>query len=616
MSRDLYPYYERELLAIRQLAQEFARLYPAAAGRLLLEPNQSTDPHVERMIEAFALIAGRIHHKLDDDFPELTDALFHVLYPHYLSPVPSLAVVQFVADPARTPLNDGFLIPRESRLFTPPVQDVPCRYRTAYPVTLWPVGVASARMHGPPYPAGLTPPQGTAAVLRIQLEGLAGATFDKLALDTLRFHLLGENQLVAELYELLLNNATRVVLAATDRPGVPPVVLAPSAIAPVGFENDEALLPYPPQSFPGYRLMTEFFAYPAKFWFLDVAGFRRAKEAKFGAKCELQIYLNRTNPNLEKGVEAGTFRLGCSPAVNLFEATAEPISLTQARYEYRVVPETGHPLGMEVYSVDGVTGLDPTAAANVEYRPFYSIDHATGRGETGSFWYPTRRSSGREDDRGTEVYLSLVDQSWKPQLPATSTLVVRTTCTNRNLPSALQRAGDRLNLQLESAAPVSAIRCVRVPTMPLRPARRRNAHWRLLSHLSLNHLSLSDPVEGRTALQEILRLYDFSDPESGQQLAEVNRLLIEGLVGLNSQRVVRRLDDSAASGFCRGLEVTVVLDEEKYVGTGAFLFASVLERFLGAYVSMNSFTQLVAKAQQGEGAIRRWPPRSGTRTLI
>jgi type VI secretion system protein ImpG len=453
-------------------------------------------------------------------------------------------------------------------------------------------------------------------VLRIQLEGQAGATFDKLALDTLRFHLIGGNQVVAELYELVLNHATRVVLAPTDRPGAKPIVLPPSAVSAVGFGPDEGLLPYPRQSFPGYRLMTEFFAYPAKFWFVDVTGFRGAKEAGFGAKCELQIYLTRTGPNLEKAVEAATFRLGCTPVVNLFEVTAEPISLTQARYEYRVLPEAAHPLGFEVYSVDRVTGVDPTAGANVEYRPFYSIDHATGRGERGAFWYPVRRASGREDDRGTEVYLLMVDGGWQPHLPATSTLVVRTTCTNRNLPTALQRAGDRLALQLEMAAPLAAIRAVRTPTLPLRPPRRRGAHWRLLSHLALNHLSLSDPVEGRAAFQEILRLYDFSDPEAGAQMAEVNRLLIEGVLGLSSRRVVGRVDEGAASGFCRGVEVTVEFDEEKYVGTGAFLFASVLERFLGLYASINSFTQLVARTKQGEGVIRRWPPRSATRNLI
>src|SRR5947209_8670852 len=190
MSASLYHYYERELLFIRQLAQEFAKQYPAAAGRLLLEANRSVDPHVERLIEAFALLAGRIHHKLDDEFPELTDALLDVLYPHYLAPIPSLGVVQFVADPARTPLLEGFRIDRHSRLRTRPVGDLPCKYRTAYPVTLWPVVLTGARLQPPPFPADFRPPRGTAAALRLQLECQAGATFSKLKLQTLRFHLM------------------------------------------------------------------------------------------------------------------------------------------------------------------------------------------------------------------------------------------------------------------------------------------------------------------------------------------------------------------------------------------------------------------------------------------
>jgi type VI secretion system protein ImpG len=613
MSRDLYPYYERELVAVRQLAQEFARQYPAAAGRLMLEPTRSTDPHVERMIEAFALLAGRVRHKLDDEFPELTDALLHILYPHYLAPVPSAAVVQFVADPARTP-PDGFTLARGSRLFTPPVQNVPCRFRTAYPVTLWPLSVEAARLQGPPYPVGVNPPPGTAAILRLRLESPAG--FDKLPLETLRFHLLGENQLVAELYELLLNHASQVVLNAPDKPALKPLMLPPSAVTPVGFERDESLLPYPRQSFPGYGLMTEFFAYPAKFWFLDVSGFGRAKAAGFGTKCDLTVYLRRTGGNLEQGVDASTFRLGCTPVVNLFEQAAEPVPLTQAKHEYRVVPDVAHPIGLEVYSVDQVAGVDPDGGPPTEYRPFYSIDHPTGRGERGAFWHPTRRASTLENDRGTEVYLSLVDAGWNPSLPATSTLVINTTCTNRDLPSALQRAGDRLALALEGAAPVSVIRCVRTPTLPLRPQRRRGGYWRLLSHLSLNHQSIADGAEGLGSLREILRLYDFSDPESGQQLAEINRLIVEGVVGLSSKRAVGRVDGAQASGFCKGVEVTVELDEEKFVGTGAFLFASVLERFLGGYASLNSFTQLVARSRQGEGVLKRWPPRAGDRTLI
>src|SRR5262249_12118180 len=158
MSETLYPYYERELLFIRQMAQQFGQQYPAAAGRLMLEPGRSGDPHIERMIESFALLAGRIHAKLDDEFPELTDALLGVLYPHYLAPVPSMAVVQLVLDGARSPLPRGFLIERGSFLRPRAVQDTPCRYRTCYPVRLWPVELSGARLLPPPFPVGLAPP--------------------------------------------------------------------------------------------------------------------------------------------------------------------------------------------------------------------------------------------------------------------------------------------------------------------------------------------------------------------------------------------------------------------------------------------------------------------------
>jgi type VI secretion system protein ImpG len=531
--------------------------------------------------------------------------------------------VQFVADPARTPLLDGFAIPKHTEVLTPPVNDLRCRYRTAYPVTLWPVAVVGARLQGPPWqslrlPPGFRLPDGTAAVLRLQLECQAGAKFADLSLDALRFHLLGENHVVAELYELLLNHTSQVSIVPADQPTAPRLDLtAAQALAPVGFEPGDDLFPYPPQSFPGYRLLTEFFAFPAKFWFVDLLGLGRACRAGFGKRADVLVCLKRTSANLEKAVEAATFRLGCAPAVNLFEKTAEPIPVTQARYEYRVVPQADQTDGMEVYSVDEVTGMDPEGGPEpVAYRPFFGIAHPCGRGRE-AYWYASRRASTRENDHGTEVYLNLVDRGWDPLMPATTTLVVRTTCTNRELAAPLQRAGDQLALELKLAAPVSEVRCVRTPTLPLRPPRRRRgSYWRLLSHLSLNHLSLTDLEEGRLALQEILRLYDFSDPESGHQRAEVHALLVEGLVGVSSRRVVGRVGEAATAGFCRGVEVTVELDEEKYVGTGAFLFAAVLERFLALYATVNSFTQLVAKAKQGERVIKRWPPRAGDKPLL
>jgi type VI secretion system protein ImpG len=621
MSEALYPYYERELLFIRQLAQEFARQYPAAAGRLLLEPNRSTDPHVERLIESFALLAGRIHHKLDDEFPELTDALLGVLYPHYLAPIPSMAVVQFQLDAGRVELPDGFLIDRHSRLHTPAVEYqpgklLPCQFRTGYPVVLWPVAVTAAWLRPPPFPAGLTPPAGTKAALRLQVECQADAVFTGLSLDKLRLHLAGDNHIVAGLYELIFNHTLQVVFRPLDRERRgPPLVFGPhECLGQVGFERDEGLLPYPNQAFLGYRLLTEFFAFPSKFLFVDLGGWRRARQAGFHKKAEVVLFLSGTRPNLEECVDATTFRLGCTPVINLFEQTAEPVPLTHARYEYRVTPEVTHPLGVEVYSVTEVSSAAP--GTTTRYQPFYSFRHGSPAGGPRAFWYASRRPSLLEGDRGTEVYLNLVDVGFHPRLPAESVLVVRTTCLNRDLPTLLQHAGEGLAFELEKVAPLAGLRCVRSPSLTLRPPLRRGAYWRLLSHLNLNHLSLSDTAEGREALQELLGLYDFSDPQAGGQLAAVTRHLIEGIVGVSSRRVVGRTGGPVSGGFARGVEVTIEFDEEKYVGTGVFLFACVLECFLGLYVSINSFSQLVGKTKQGEGAFKRWPPRAGEQQLL
>jgi type VI secretion system protein ImpG len=618
MSEVLYPYYERELLFIRQLAQEFAKQYPAAAGRLLLEPNRSIDPHVERLIESFALLTARVQHKLDDEFPELTDALLSVLYPHYLAPIPSMAIVQFDVDPARAQLPQGFAIERLSRLHTQAVDQLPCSFRTGYPVTLWPIVLSDAKLQPPPFPNQLRPPPRTAAVLRLQFECKAEMQFHQLALDRLRLYLFGDAPVTSSLYELLFNHTIQVAFRPLDRDAQQgAIILRPEeCLTPVGFDRDEALLSYPNQSFAGYRLLTEFFTFPAKFLFVDVGGWERARQAGFGTRLEVVFYLNRSLANLEQNVDAQTFRLGCTPVVNLFEQTAEPIPLTQSRFEYRVVPDVAHPYGMEVYSVESVVSVDPTTNTTTAYQPFYSFKHGTTRESNRAFWYAARKASGLEGDRGTEVYLNLVDLDFDPRLPAEQTLVVRTLCTNRGLPAKLQQAGESLYFELESAAPLSRIRCVRTPTTPLRPPLRRGAHWRLISHLSLNHLSLTDPHEGRLALQEVLKLYDFSDPEAGQQLAAVTQQLIEGITGVSSRRVVGRTGAPTSSGFCRGTEVTIEFDEQKYVGSGLFLFACVLERFLGLYVSINSFSLLAARTKQGEGYLKKWPPRTGEHPLL
>jgi type VI secretion system protein ImpG len=614
MNETLFPYYERELLFIRQMAQEFAVKHPHASGRLLLESNRSADPHVERLLESFALIAGRVQQKLDDEFPEISAALLEALYPHYLAPIPSMGMLQFELDPVRAQLPGGFSLARHSMLRTGPVDGVPCKYRTAYPVTLWPIQITGAVFQAAPFPRGLVPPTGAAAALRLQFESSGPMKFAELEIERLRLYLDVDLHILPSLYELLFNHALQVVFRAGEaETGRAPFVLPPSScLAAVGFEPLDSLLPYTPAARLGYRLLTELFVFPAKFWFVDLQGWERVRRGGWQRHCEVVIFFDRTVPILEKSIAVDSFRLGCTPVVNLFEQAAEPVPLSAMQIAHRMVPDATQPRGLEVYAVDKVKTTNPADNSTYEFRPFFSIHHPRRAGERSQlYWYTSRSTSLAEKDQGTFVDLHLVDLDFQPQIPGAS-LEVATTCTNRDLPSELRALGTRVGFDLEAAAPLASIRCLRPVTPTLRPQPRRGRLWHLISHLSLNYLSLAEEAKGREALQGILGLYDFSDPQAGQQqLAAVTREFMEGITHVGSRRIIGRLARAGLSDFCRGLEVAIELDEDKFPGVGVFLFATVLERFLAMYVSSNSFVQLTAKRTGQPGAFKRWPPRPG-----
>jgi type VI secretion system protein ImpG len=360
----------------------------------------------------------------------------------------------------------------------------------------------------------------------------------------------------------------------------------------------------------GYGLLSEYFAFPDKFLFFDVTGLEQAAQAGFGNRFEIHIYLADVTPP-RGSVSAETFRLNCAPVVNLFKEIAEPIRLTGKQHEHHLIPDVRRQMALEVYSVDSVVADDPQQGKAREFQPFYSFRHAHERELDRTFWYASRKASSRPEDPGTEVYLTLVDLGFNPHVPATSVLTVHTTCTNRDLPAKLPFGGTEGTLEVEGAAPVSRVDCLTKPTATLRPALRRGAQWRLISHLTLNHLSLVETGRDGApdALQEILFLYDLTG-------SEVARKQVLGINRVTSRPAVRQTGSRIGSGFVRGIETTIEFDEEQYVGSGLFLFASVLERFLGLYVSINSFNQLVAKTKQAEGILKQWPPRAGQQNVL
>ncbi len=604
MNQELLQYYERELSVLRHLGQEFAQTYPKVAGRLSLEPNKCEDPHVERLIQAFAFLAARIHKKIDDEFPEITDALLGMLYPHYLAPIPSMSIVEFVLDPEQGKLTSGYLIPSGTQLYSRPIDGTQCRFRTTYPTTLWPIKVTSVKVH----PADRALPNGKpGSVVKLELEALGGLTFKDLQVDRLRFYLHGEAKTSYAWYELLMNHSYEVRCQAVPiKPGDKPTVLPAGSLRPVGFGVDDGLLPYPTHGLLGYRLLQEYFTFPQKFLFVEVVGLRHALRGNSATRLELQIVLDQP-PAMDHQAGPEVFRLGCVPVVNLFTKMAEPIRMDQTQYEYRVIPDLRRPLAHEIYSIDAVSLVSRDKETVREVQPIYSLKHVRPESDQTAFWYHMRRPSEQKHDSGTDVYLSVVDLLFNPATPVGDTLMLSTTCTNRGLPARLMMDDPRGDFELEKAAPLSKICALVKPTMPVRPPLGGEMQWKLISHLSLNYLSLTDG--GTKALQEILMLYDFSN--SG-----IIRQQIAGITKVNSRRVTRRPPSFGWNGFCRGMEVTIEFDETKYVGSSVFLFASVLEKFLGLYASLNSFTQLVARTQQREGPLKQWPPRAGEQILV
>ncbi len=606
MVDDLLPYYNRELSYIRRLAAEFADAHPKIAGRLRLSQDAIEDPHVARLIEAFAFLTARIRRKLDDEFPELTDALLNVLYPHYLSPVPSMAIAQLTCP---SDLASSHVVPAGVEIETEPLAGESCRFRTCYPTTLWPITVESATLRGRPIVAPANPfASGAVAALRLTLRCLApDMTFTKLAPDRLRFFLRGQPQQILPLYELIHNNTVSVALAdsATDPA---PVILRPQCIEPVGFERSDGMLPYPARSFVGYRLLTEYFTFPEKFLFFDLAQLSGKVLSDAKNKLDVFIYLNRTSMDLERGLTAEAFALGCTPIVNLFRQRAEPIQLTRSISEYRVVADARRPGVTEVYAVDSVAATAPDGT-ETPFMPFYSVKHAAAARSQRTFWHPTRRAAG-DRDPGTEVFLSLVDLDFNPSVPADTVLSVETTCLNRDLPARLPYGGGHPHLQLvDPAQGVASLHCVTAPTPTIRPPMRNRGLWRLVSHLSLNHLSISHDDSGAETLREILKLYDFRDSSE-------TRAAIDSILDINSRRGTARAPSADMGAFCRGLDVEITFDEQRFGSSGLYLLAAVLERFLALYGSINSFTRLTVKHHGRPGILRRWSPRAGDQELL
>lgn len=621
MDQRLLTYYNRELQYLRELGGEFAKHFPKIAGRLGLDEFECTDPYVERLLEGFAFLSARVQLKIDSEYPRFTQGLMALLAPHLLAPTPSLAVVQLQPGSNHPLLSQGFRIARGTALKANlgRGEQTACEYRTAHDVELWPLEITSVKHPAHVGDLGDLPIASRKQVrsaLRIKLRSVSGAPIRELSLARLPLFLRGPEQLGMRLYELLAGSA--VGLVARDEQGHRCGFIPHTPLRAMGFGDDEALLSYELRSFQGYRLLHEYFALPQRFLFVELNGLEAAIRACSTAEIELSILLSRHDAQLEPIVSAEHVALHCAPVVNLFPKKADRIHLTERENEYHVVPDRTRPLDFEVHSVTAVTGMGAQTSASRPFLPFYACTERQTSEKQPYFTLhrqPRLISSRRQiagprsTYAGNESFLSLVDGDEGPYHTDLKQLSVDTLCTNRDLPLLMSLGSGKTDFTLETGAPVDSVRCVAGPSEPHPSPAWGESSWRLVSHLSLNHLSVSNAQDGLGAapLRQLLQLY------ADLGTATVRRE-IEGVRSIQSASVTRRLPFDGPASFARGLEVTLDCDEAYFEGGSAFLLGAVLERFFGRLVGLNSFTETVLKTPQ-RGEIMRWPARLGQRSI-
>lgn len=610
MENLLFHYYNRELTALRKLAAEFAQANPKAAAHLRISADTVDDPHVARLLESVAFLSGRVHQRLDAEFPELTDGLLGILYPHYNAPVPAASVIEMVCRPDRN--ATGMIVPRETIVETDPIGGKPCYFRTTAETQLWPVWIARLALSGSPVVAPANPlARGARSALRIVLETTdPEITFADMGLDKLRFFLKGTGGQGFQLLELLSRHTLSVACASTPNDPAP-TLLPKETLSACGFSPDEALLPWTARSFSGFRLLTEYFAFPEKFLFVELDHLDARTLVHDERAMEIFIYLDASFPELERTLQPDALALGCVPVVNLFSQRCEPVTLTHETTEYHVAASHRDPQHYEIWSVERVREREGGGKTRT-WMPLYhrAAQDMRNDGREPRRSYTVARRPAPVALGGTEVYLSPVQPDLNMEGPADHILLIDALCTNRNLPERLPFGGGAPVLHVPSRVDrLESVTCVMPFSPTVRPALTGDSAWRLIAHLALGHISLTEPGAGPRIIQDLLALYDCRETPETQKV-------IDSLVDVIAQPGHARLPGVRPGGFIRGTDVTLVFSPDSWEAGSLYLLSSILDRFLALHVSVNSFVRVSVALEGRTGFIVRFPRRCGTRSLL
>jgi type VI secretion system protein ImpG len=645
--------YNRELKLLNEQAREFSEEFPGIAERLGALVGDNADPMITGLLQGAAFLAARVQLKLKHEFPEFTSNLLELLLPNALQPVPSCLLARFsppFGDPA---LREGRVVPRGAIIdatYRERDRRIACRFTLSTSVTLWPFEIRAAQYHvsgGPLQAMGVpAPPQARSALVLSLVHRSAERREDEPAPQAARkqpqalvagcrtrdlpiYLTMPEGDAVAVLEQIHARRVA-VYLRHLDEFGNPVVVqLGPDCVAPLGFEEDEALLPNDPRVFGGFTLLRDYFVFPRKFLGFRVKDLDQHLAGIDAPAFDIVFAFEEPLTRLAAAVKADSFALYASPAVNLFEKTTDRIVLHSFQHEFAVTPDRSRVLDFEPHRIVSVQAHRAGAKERVPVHPLHATPPDRANDPAGLFYtvrrMPRRRSSlergyGRPSDYvGTDMFVSLAGPGLDGEHPVVE-LSVKALCSNRALAEQLPLGEGGADFRLMDDVSLD-IDCVAGPTKPLPPMVGQTSGrgefpfagdvaWRLVNLLALNHLGIAERGAGRNAqaLRETLTL--FGDPND----ATLERR-IRGIRQVDSRPVVRRLSQRTGTGAARGTQITILVEEKAFEGSGVFLLGAVLDRFLAEYASMNHFTETVLASTE-RGVIMRFPPRVGQRRLI
>ncbi|MFN9744586.1 MAG: type VI secretion system baseplate subunit TssF [Betaproteobacteria bacterium] len=624
MDPRLLRYYNEELRHLREMGAEFAKAFPKVAARLGMEGLEVTDPYVERLLEGFAFLAGRVQLRLDAEFPRFTQRLLEIVYPQFLTPTPAMLIAQLQPDLNDPSLGEGVTLPRGTTMMSQPgkASATACEFRSAHALTMWPLEIAQVEYfsQAADLPLAALPDwRRYRSGLRIRVRATAGLDFSRIALQDLRLHLAGIDEVAYRLHDLVIGHTMGLLVLPTRRPAAWHEALDAAAVEAAGFGDDEALLPPTLRGFEGYRLLQEYFAFPQRFLFFDLQGLGGALRRHAETEVDVVLLFDRLDNALLQSVDAGSLALNCVPAINLLERRCDRIHVDPGSHEFHVVPDRARPMDFEVHTLTEVTGYGSGAQQEWRFLPFYSAFHTEDSAHAA--YYAVQRqprlmsqTQQRDGPRtaylGTELYLSVVDAHEAPFPEELRQIGVSALCTNRDLPVLMPLGSAKGDLTLSQSAPVKAITVIKGPSRPRSPLADGSVAWKLINQLSLNHLSLTDTdaEQGAASLRAILRLYAPGGDAAAQRQ-------VDGLRSVAIQQVVRRLPMPGPITFGRGTEIRVEVDDLAFEGASAFLLGCVLERFLARHAALNSFTQTRLHSPV-RGDILNGRPRCGARPVL